>query len=124
MNAEHNADIQPFQNKEEKSPWGGVVLVTCGAVLMLLPIVAMFIGLSRDDDIPVQNSENGLLGSSAIGLVFSFFGGGMILLTGIDEVKKYPPRYRLRAILSATTLISISLGLIVWFVHLVRSAHE
>jgi hypothetical protein len=122
MNAEPHRDNQQPPDTERNSPWGGVVMVTCGAVLMLLPVVAMFFGVSHEENIPVANSENYLLGSPVMGLVLSFFGGGVLLLTGIDEVQKYPPRYRVRAILFGMTFISISLGLIVWFVNSIRSA--
>jgi hypothetical protein len=122
MQPEHSAELGSHQNDGRPPLWGGVVLVTCGALLMLLPMVSLSIGVSGQEIDPKRSGDT-LLGPAPIGLAFSFFGGGLILLTGIGEVQKYPRCFRVRAAWIASTIISISLALMVGFVILFKSAH-
>ena len=101
------------QGDPEESEWTGTVLFTSGVLLMLLPIVAVVIGISKDEPDPSPIGGEQLF-SSVEKLFASFAFGFVLLLSGTAELQKSPPRFSLRAMLIATTLLAVGLGLIVW----------
>lgn len=123
MDAELSVDNRPPQDADLPSIWGGIAMITCGALLMLLPIVPLCIGMSGKEIDIIERSGDLLLGSPVIGLAFSFCGGVLFLLTGVGEVQKYPLRNRARATCISTTIISISFALTVGLIIFLKSAH-
>jgi hypothetical protein len=80
---------------------------------MLSPVAAIFVGIPRSEPgaipiggEPLFNPIEALFASVALGFVS--------LLTGIAELRKFPPRFRLRTLLITMTLIAVMLGLVVW----------
>jgi hypothetical protein len=86
-------------------------MFTAGVVLMLLPIVAMVIGVPPEEPGSVALGGEPLF-SPVEALFASFAFGSVLLLTGIAELQKSPLRYSLRTLLIAITLVAVVLGLI------------
>jgi hypothetical protein len=101
------------QSEPAKSGWGGFGLVTAGVVLLLLPVVTIFVGMPHHeaDNVPIGGEP---LFTPVEALFASVLVGVVLLLAGIPEVRKTPPRFRLRALLIAMTVVAVVLGFVAW----------
>src|SRR5215207_3335070 len=96
------------QRNYEVLPPNGIVLVVCGVLLMLLTIVPIFFGIPSDPfrHPPLGGEE---LFSQVDKLFASFVFGCVLLVAGIIELEKSPPRISPRTRLIAKTLIATTL---------------
>jgi hypothetical protein len=74
-----------------------------GVVMVLLPIVTLFTGLSWAR---IHNTQD------VTGLVASFFCGPMIVAVGVAELRKAPPQYRLRTLFLVVAMAAVMMALV------------
>ncbi len=111
MPTDHRTDNRSSKDEEEPSPWGNVVLVTAGVVLMLLPLVAIFIGVNSIMDVlTISNAQDQPFDSPTTGMLFSFVFGIGCVLKGVADLRQSPPQYRLRTLLIVTAVVAAALG--------------